>query len=147
MAPTGFVGSIIPMPVKVAKEGYLRRAVLRGKVRFLSDDEEASRSLELTFQEEGESDKGSIMKALEEGASEVGARYTKKGLSEDGNEQKSVTAKQVWAKKSDKGPSTVRRSDIKAMPVATGEEPELIDAIVTEPVKEGDPEWKSDTGV
>ena len=147
MAPTGFVGSVIPMPVKVAKEGYMRRAILRGKLRFLSDEEEAARSLELTFQDEAESDPAGIMKALEERASDVGARYTKKGLSDDGNEQKSITAKQVWAKKSDKGPSTVRRSDAKATPVVPGDEPEVIDAIVTETVKEGDPDWKSDTGV
>lgn len=145
MSPHGTVGSIIPMPVKVAKEGYLRRAILRGKVRFLTDAEEAARSSQLVLPDD--SIQGTnIMKSLEEGASEVGSRYTKKGLSDDGNEQKSITAKQVWSQKSNKA-STVRRSELKAIPVVPGEEPQIIVPIVTDPVKEGDPGWNSDTGV
>lgn len=147
-SPTGFVGSVTPVPVKVAKEGYFRRAILRGKLRFLTEEEEVARSADLVFAEEGESDADSLMAALSEGASEVGARYTKKGLSDDGTEKAAIPASEavdrMRGKKSDKGASTVRRSDIKAKPIAAGDEPEVIEAIVTERVKEG--EWQSDTG-
>lgn len=144
MTPNGYVGSVIPVPVKVAKEGFFRRAILRGKLRFLSQLEEAARSAELVFQEDAAAESDNLMKALSEGASEVGARYVKEGLTEDGTEKQSITAKQVWKDKSANS-STVRRSDIKAKPIAAGEEPEAIEVIVTEPVKEGD--WQSDTGV
>lgn len=147
MEPNGFVGSIVSFPVKIAKENYLLRAVARGKLAILTDEEQATKQESLVFRDEEAAASNSILAALEEGASENSSRYTKKNLPEDAEERGgAMTAKQIWGKPSDKGASTVRRSDIKARVVPSDEVPDgPMDYELTPPVKEG--EWQSDTGL
>jgi hypothetical protein len=157
MTPSGVVGSVISVPVKVAKEAYFRRAISRGALKLLSDEEASAREEELVFAEdEAEAEVERTMEALEKGASESGSRYKKKGLSDDGAEGKSVTAREVWEKKPAKGAGTVRKSkassassreaaDITAPAIPSDEVPDgPMPFEMTEAVKEG--EWKSDTG-
>lgn len=147
MAPSGVVGSVISVPVKVAKEAFFRRAVSRGALRLLNDQEALDREEELILLDEAEATADRTLEALEKGASESGSRYKKKGLTDDGSEGKSVTAKQVWKEKSTKAPSTVRRAEITAPAIPLDEVPDgPLPAIIEAPVKEGDPNWKSDTG-
>lgn len=147
MEPNGFVGSIISMPAKVARNSYLRRAVSRGKIQFLSEADASKRQKSLILREDEDLSASRVMESLEKGASDAGSRYTKKGLSDDGTEQGSISAQKVWTKTtSDKGGSKVRRSDIKAKVIASDEVPDgPLEAVVTETVKEG--EWQSDTGL
>lgn len=158
MTGNGTVGSVISVPVKVAKEAYFRRALSRGALQLLTDDQADAREVDLVLVEGADHDHASTMEALEKGASEVGSRYKNKNLSDDGSEGRSITAKEVWANREPaKGQGQVRRStaneasdtsaaDITAPAIPLGEVPDgPIPAIVTEPVKEG--EWKSDTGL
>lgn len=145
MTGNGLVGSVISVPVKVAKEASFRRNFTRGVTRLLTDKDAQAREEDLVFRDEGESQHDRTMQALEKGASDVGSRYTKKGLSDDGTEGQAISAKQIWKRESNKGPSSVRRSDIKAEPLASDEIPDgPMPAIVTDTVHEG--EWQSDTG-
>ena len=145
MTGNGLAGSVISVPVKVAKEAYFRRAVSRGAMHLLTDDQAAAREEELVFVDDSEAVVDRTMEALEKGASESGSRYKRKDLTDDGSEGKSIPARQVWKRESTKGPSTVRRSDIKAPAVPLDEVPDgPIPAIITETVREG--EWQSDTG-
>lgn len=146
MEPNGYVGSVISMPVKVARNSYLRRAVTRGKIQFLSEADASARSKELVLRDDEDLSASRVLESLEKGASDAGSRYTKKDLSDDGTEQGSISAQKVWSQPSEKGGSKVRRSDIKAKVIASDEVPEgPIEAIITETVKEG--EWQSDTGL
>lgn len=155
MTGSGLVGSVISVPVKVAKEAFFRRAVSRGALKLLTDDAAEAREADLVSIEE-DADNGRTMEALEKGASEVGSRYKKKGLSDDGSEGRSVTAKEVWDGKKQSSSQTVRRStgeasdraaaDITAPAIPSDEVPDgPLPATITEKVSEG--EWKSDTGV
>jgi len=148
MEPNGFVGSIVSFPVKVAKENYLLRAVSRGKLTILTDEEQSEKQNALRFREEADDhSRDSLIAAMDKGASENSSRYSKKGLPDDAEERSgAMTAKQIWGKPSDKGASTVRRSDIKARVVPSDEVPDgPMDYEMTPPVKEGD--WQSDTGL
>lgn len=147
MTGNGLVGSVISIPLKVVKEAYFRRAVSRENVRLLTDDEASLRESELDLApDEGASSTDRTMQALEKGASDVGSRFTKKGLSDDGTEGQAIPAGQVWKNRAAKS-STVRRSDIKAPAIPLDEVPDgPIPAIIEAPVKEGDPGWSSDTG-
>lgn len=156
MAGSGLVGSVISVPVKVAKEAFFRRSVSRGAIKFLADEDAAAREEELTFVDETEAEVDRTMEPLEKGASESGSRYKNKNLSDDGSEGKSVTAREVWARKPAEAPGQVRRSsasessdraakDITAPALGSDEVPDgPIPAVITETVREG--EWKSDTG-
>lgn len=159
MTPNGMVGSVISVPVKVAKEAYFRRAVSRGALKLLTDDEAAAREEELVLAEdEAVAETERTMEALEKGASESGSRYKRKGLSDDGSEGKSVTAREVWEnRKPAEAPGQVRKStagkssrtaakDITAPAIPSDQVPDgPIPAVITETVKEG--EWQSDTGL
>src|SRR3990172_4711197 len=153
MTGNGLAGSVISVPVKVAKEAYFRRSVSRGAIQLLTDDQAASREEELTFVDDSEAIVDRTMEALEKGASESGSRYKNKNLTDDGSEGKSVTAREVWTRKPAEAPGQVRRSsasessgraaeDITAPAIASDEVPDgPIPAIITETVKEG--EWRS----
>jgi hypothetical protein len=159
MTPNGVVGSVISVPVKVAKEAYFRRAISRGALKLLTDDEAFAREEDLVLAEdEAGKEVERTMEALEKGASESGSRYKNKNLSDDGSEGKSVTAREVWEnRKPAEAPGTVRQSkaatasdraakDITAPAIASDEVPDgPIEAVITAPVKEG--EWQSDTGL
>ena len=159
MSPNGKVGSVISVPVKVAKEAYFRRAVSRGALKLLTDEEAFDREENLVAEEdEAAAEVDRTMEALEKGASESGSRYKRKNLTDDGSEGKSVTAREVWEnRKPAEGPAQVRKStagkssdtaakDITAPAIPSGEVPDgPISAVITEPVKEG--EWQSDTGL
>lgn len=156
MAGNGQEGSVISIPVKVAKEAFFRRSVTRGAMRLLTDEEAASREEDLIFVDDSQVEVDRTMEALEKGASESGSRYKNKNLSDDGSEGKSMTAREVWARKPAEAPGQVRRSvakdasdraaeDITAPAIANADVPAgPIPAIITETVHEG--EWAPDTG-
>lgn len=156
MTAHGLAGSVISVPVKVAKEAFFRRNITRGALRLLSDVDADAREAELEVVDDDEVEINRTMEALEKGASESGSRYKKKDLSDDGSEGRSIPAREVWAKTPKAAPGTVRRSeakessdtaaaDITAPAVPSGEVPDgPIPAIITETVREG--EWQSDTG-
>lgn len=148
MTGHGLAGSVISVPVKVAKEAFFRRAVSRGAMQLLTDEEAATREEELTFVDDSQDVIDRTMESLEKGASETGSRYKNKNLTEDGSEGRSIPAREVW-KRENSGPATVRRSgDHTAPAIALGDVPDgPIPAIIEAPVKEGDPGWTgSDTG-
>lgn len=139
MTPSGYEGSIISVPVKVAKEAFFRRALSRGKIKLLTDSEASRREDELEEMADHEHDEiERISKSLEEGASEVGARYTKKGLSDDAHERSSISSREALGETTKTArPTTVRRAVPK-------DEALVIEPVITERVKQGD--WDSDTG-
>jgi hypothetical protein len=145
MSGNGLAGSVISVPVKVAKEAYFRRSVSRGAIKLLTDGEADQRESELVFVDDSDAEVDRTMEALEKGASESGSRYKNKNLSDDGTEGTAIPARQVWKRESTKGPSTVRRSDATAPAIPLSEVPDgPIPAVITETVREG--EWQSDTG-
>jgi hypothetical protein len=146
MESHGYVGSIISIPAKVLKgNSYLVRKVREGKILLLTDAEASTRSDELLVAEYSENGPSNIEKALAKGASEAGSRYTKEGLSDDGNEQASIPASEIIKdfKGSNQKSTTVRRST-KKKKTKSDEPVEFIEAEITEPVKEG--EWTPDVG-
>jgi len=142
MAPNGQVGSVVAIPVKVAKESYLRRAVSRGKIHMLTESEATEREGELVFVDDAEAASSRTLQALEKGASDVGSRYTKQGLSDDGTEQGTMTARQIWGSPAERA-TTVRRSDVPTLPITE----DYIEPIIDAPVKEGDPNFRTQTGL
>jgi arginine/lysine/ornithine decarboxylase len=148
MESHGYVGSIISIPAKVLKgNSYLVRKVREEKILLLTDAEAAKRSEELISAEYAEDGPSNIEKALAKGASEAGSRYTKEGLSDDGNEQASIPASEIIKefKGTNQKPTTVRRSSKKKKVASEPEAVDFIEAEITQPVKEG--EWTPDTGV
>ena len=146
MEGNGFVGSIAAIPVKVVKESFFRRRLAEGKLRLLTDEQESSRSFELEIKSSAADNSWDrVLESLDEGASETGSRYTKKNLTEDGQESgPSITAKQVRDANVAKPSGTVRRSSDSDVTPDYGEAVPEIPVVLTETVKEG--EWTSDTG-
>lgn len=144
MQPNGHEGSVISVPVKVAKEAFFRRAVSRGKLRLLTDAEARARETELTPDVESAEDAEAVrlMKSMEKGSSDVGARFVRKDLEDDGVELQSISAENVLKGKTNKGGGTVRRSSSTA---SQEDGVERIPVVLEAPVKEG--ELESDTGV
>lgn len=141
MAPHGFEGSVVAVPVKVAKEAFFRRAVTRGKVRMLSDSDATRREEQLIERLEEGTGNDRILESLEKGASDVGSRYRRKDLPDDGHESGApMTPQQILGKRGESG--QVRRSQPATEDY--GEPAPEVVAEITEPVQEG--EWKSDVG-
>lgn len=153
----GVMGSVISVPVKVAKEGFFRRNTERDVLVILSDDDANAREEDLVFVDDRAAEANRGLEALEKGASESGSRYRKQGLSEDGNEGRSIAARDVdvWKRSSKKGSGQVRRSegnasdraaaDITAPAIGSDEVPDgPLPFKMDDTVKQG--EWQSDTG-
>lgn len=151
MEPHGFVGSIISIPARVIKtHGYLLRKASEGKIRVMTDAEAETRTNDLVFRDADSTlSVERIQEALAKGASDSGSRYTKKGLSDDGEERGSISASQIWEgegkpKAASKKPKGVRRSNT-TTPVDDSTPDGPLTAEITEPVREG--EWQPDTGL
>ena len=144
MESHGYVGSIISIPAKVLKgNSYLVRKVREEKILLLTDEEASVRNDELIVPDTSDAGPSNIEKALAKGASESGSRYTKEGLSDDGNEQRSIPSSEIIKdfKGSNQKGQTVRRSSDDVM---SQETPVIVEAEITAPVKQG--EWTPDTG-
>jgi len=140
MAPHGYAGSIVSIPAKVLRgHTYLLRKIGEGKILLHDEQSASTRQDELKYEDTGEFS-GSPLKYLEEGASEAN-HFTKEGLSDEGEQQGSISAREVWSNQRTE-PKTVRRS---GDDTSTNEAVELPKVVVTETVKEG--EWTPDTGV
>lgn len=137
MAPHGYLGSVVSVPVRVAKEPFFRRAVSRGVIRLLSDEEAARREQELAaLPDPQDTDVNRIMRSLEAGASETGSRYVRKDLPEDGTERGSYTPGQVLKARASKSKRV--RSDTIQPKAQSDDEPLEIKAVITERMKEGE---------
>lgn len=143
MTRFGLEGSVVEMPVRVARQSYLQRAVKDGKLRLLTQEEAFARIEELDFEGEGRNSVDRIREAMAKGAGERTSRYVKE-LSDDGHELRPITEAETWKGRGSKESKKVRRHGSES-PV---QDPDIRvyspEEVLTAPVKEGD--WEPDRG-
>lgn len=141
LASHGIIGSLGELKDKYAKDSWIKQAVAKGKLRFLTNEEADIRQEELVLRDEMDATRKLMSDAMAEGASENLKRITKK-VSDDYSEGKTISATNYWG--DNKPPRTVRRSG--TAPVMDDEDPRPIldGSALTERVKEGD--WTTEVG-
>lgn len=150
MAPGGYVGAVIEVPARIARDPFFRRSKDRGHIKVLSETEAYQRMEDLEELPIDGDGIDRIEEAMADGAMDsLGNRY-RRDVPDTGRESKEISSQEVWAKKrSGKDePRTVRRSG-NSEPVSEQggdilEGPVLGKQVLTEKVKEG--EWTPDTG-
>lgn len=127
----GFVGSVTQVDKKVAYDPYVKRAVSRGKIRVLTEEQAMDLMPNLEIREE-ESNSQSIMDALSEGASERVGRYRNQNLPEEAEARRAITVDKVWGDegRNSSRPKTVRRTTINDGPILD------VQSVLTEPERE-----------
>ena len=97
LSPNGYHGSVQTLEGELRKDPYILRAAQRGKIRFLTDEEAAERSGELTDEPSNvEEHSDRMAKLLGPNASEEGGLY-KKDLPEEAEPiGKPLTPEQIW---------------------------------------------------
>lgn len=130
----GFVGSITQVDKRVAYDPYVKRAMSRGKIKMISEEEALEIMPNLEIREE-ESNSQSIMDALGEGASERVGRYRNQDLPEEAEARRAISANNVWGDNNGNASDqrhlrTVRRSSIDDGPILD------VNSVLTDPERE-----------
>lgn len=138
--PHGFVGSIQEVPRSLKQDFYVRRAITRGRIRFLNSDEVTERMDQLVEREESAAPPATqILDAMKEGVSDQFGRI-KRDVPDGGREMGEIDPSDVWSgKKPAPRQNTVRRASV---PSNELDKPLPPAQVLTDPVKEG--EWESE---
>jgi hypothetical protein len=164
---SGYLGCIIEVPVRVARDPFFRRNINRERLRFVDENYALDRNDDMPFRDDVDPSTGrpfdpavsQIMDALAPGAMEnLGGRY-KKGLNlpELGRERGEIDPSDIWgpdagkalpAATSPQQPRQVRRAGeqidpvngVASSPTDVGG-PKRPEDVLTERAHEGDPGW------
>ncbi len=95
----GFFGSVINISDEIKNNAFVQRAVLRGNIKFLTEDEAMNRAESLIdIPSQTDESVSEMLKALDSGAARNMTTNFKEGVPDDAAQiGRPMTAKEIWA--------------------------------------------------
>jgi hypothetical protein len=99
LEPNGFYGSVINIPDEIKNHPWVQRASVRGKIKFLTEDEALDRADELVdAPDSADESVQEMLKALAPGAARSMTTNFKEGVPDDAEQVGSpMRAEEIWA--------------------------------------------------